>query len=313
MNQKNVALLLCSLALWICSLSAQPLNRKPIRVFGHARNIATSTDPLAVDTAAPNLVEGRELFAPQGVALDTSANPPVLYVSDTANNRVLGWRNSTGFEVGAPADLVIGQRDRFTTIPQGPGTPFSTGITAPTGLAVDRDGSLFVVDSGNNRILRYPRPFEQPSDAVNPQNVIGQATMASNVANSPVISERTLAFRLGNAAPLRAGLTFDAGGNLWVTDPGNNRILRFPAGSLAQNQPAADLVLGQQGFTGRTGVAATNRQEKAGVNQPSGVAVDPSGRVFVTDFNNRALVYEPPFTNGKPAARIMGIPTQVQG
>jgi uncharacterized protein (TIGR03437 family) len=280
-------------------------------VFGHARNIATSSNPLAIDTNAPNLVEGRELFAPQGIALDTSANPPILYVSDTGNNRVLAWRNSTGFEVGAPADLVIGQRDRFSTLPLGPATPFSTGLTAPTGLLVDRSGNLFVVDSGNNRVLRYPPPFGQPADAVNPATVIGQPRFDSNTANIDGISEKTLAFRLGNSAPLRVGISFDNDGNLWVTDPGNQRILRYPAASLAQNQPAADLVLGQQSFVGRTGT--TDRLDKQLVNQPSAVTVDQGGRLFVTDLNNRVLVFEPPFTNGKPAARIMGIHTQVQG
>src|SRR5688500_16204034 len=94
---KIPAFLVCSLIFWACGLSAQPLNRKPLKIFGHARNIATSTDPQAIDTNAPNLVEGREFFAPQSVALDTSVTPPILYVSDTRNNRIMAWRNSTAF------------------------------------------------------------------------------------------------------------------------------------------------------------------------------------------------------------------------
>src|SRR5579884_1455495 len=112
---------------------------------------------------APNLVEGREFFSPQAMAVDTSTNPPILYVADTGNNRVLAWKNATGFQKGDFADLVIGQRDLYSTSAQGPGTPLSTGLAQPSGLAVDKNGNLYVADSANNRIVRYPKPFQQTS------------------------------------------------------------------------------------------------------------------------------------------------------
>ena len=72
-------------ALLAASAFAQfPLNPTPARVVGHRQLLLT--------TANPNLVEGRELYGPQGVAVDTSATPPVLYVSDTGNHRVLAWK-----------------------------------------------------------------------------------------------------------------------------------------------------------------------------------------------------------------------------
>ena len=48
-------------------------------------------------TINPNWVEGREFFEPQGLALDTSTTPPAIYVADTLNNRVMAWKNATGF------------------------------------------------------------------------------------------------------------------------------------------------------------------------------------------------------------------------
>src|SRR5450432_3265854 len=74
----------------------------------------------AVSTANPNLVEGRELFGPQSLAIDSSVSPAALYVSDTGNNRVLGWKNATSFTNGKPADLVVGQRNFDSTLPGGP-------------------------------------------------------------------------------------------------------------------------------------------------------------------------------------------------
>ncbi len=90
------------------------LNPTPARVLGHPQ--------LALRTANPNLVEGRELYSPQGLAIDRTANPPHLYVVDAGNNRVLGWRDATQFSNGAMADVVIGQKDKFTTFAQGPGS-----------------------------------------------------------------------------------------------------------------------------------------------------------------------------------------------
>jgi hypothetical protein len=43
----------------------------PARVVGHASLTPTS--------ASPNLVEGRELYSPQGAALDFSTSPPALW------------------------------------------------------------------------------------------------------------------------------------------------------------------------------------------------------------------------------------------
>ena len=61
----------------------------------------------------PNLVEGRELNRPLGVGIDATRR--ILWVADTGNNRVLGWRNSSVFESGARADFVLGQRDLLST------------------------------------------------------------------------------------------------------------------------------------------------------------------------------------------------------
>ena len=90
------------------------LNPTPTRVLGQ-----TST---TISSIAPNLVEGRELFAPLAVALDTSTSSPGIYIADTSNNRVLGWRNGTSFTNGQKADIVIGQNDFVTTFAKGPGT-----------------------------------------------------------------------------------------------------------------------------------------------------------------------------------------------
>jgi uncharacterized protein (TIGR03437 family) len=287
-----------------------PINPAPARILGHAR--------LELTTASPNLVEGRELNAPHGVALDTSVSPPIIYVADTGNNRVLAWRDAASFSNGVKADLVIGQRDFFSTLSLGPGTNLLSGLSRPTDLAVDREGNLYVADSGNNRVVRYRRPFQQQAEIVLADFVIGQPGLGSRTANAGGLSSRSLNFHTGQS-PLKVGLAFDAAGNLWVTDAGNHRVLRFPAGSLSANspnQPDADLVIGQANFSSATplalSTAAQVRLDKGGMREPAGVAVDEGGRVYVVDGLNRVLVFRPPFSNGMQAARLVGFVPQTQ-
>jgi uncharacterized protein (TIGR03437 family) len=270
---------------------------------------------------APNLVEGREFRFPQAIALDTSAAPPILYVADTGNNRVLAWKNALAFTAGAPfADKVIGQRDLITTSAQGPGF-LSTGLSSPVALAVDKSGNLYVADGGNNRILRYPAPFSQTGDLLTEDLIIGQKDLNGRNPNEGLSAptEKTLAFS-SNAGVSTAGLAFDAAGNLWVTDPVNNRVLRYPVSALgtgAKNEPAADLVLGQNDFVTGTLPTLTTQPScgtlatggicgKNYVDQPAGLAFDQKGRLFVADLLNRVVVFTPPLQTGQLISRIMG-------
>ena len=66
------------------------LNPRPSRELGHAAEAFNPLNPFP-SSVNPNLVEGRELFAPSGIAMDTGVSPPIVYVSDSGNNRVLGW------------------------------------------------------------------------------------------------------------------------------------------------------------------------------------------------------------------------------
>ena len=260
---------------------------------------------------APNLVEGREFNTPQGVTVDTSSSPPILYVADTGNNRVLAWRNPAAVGKGDHADKVIGQRDFFTTAAKGPvqGSDLITGLNIPVAVVVDKSGNLYVADGGNNRILRYPAPFAQTTDLLAVDLIIGQLNINGRTANQGLAAptEKTLALSNGSAAS-RTGMVFDAQGNLWVSDPLNNRVLRFPASALTpgQNGPAADIVLGQNDFASRALPANTLQTSKNVVASPSGLAFDPQGRLYVADNFNRVLVFTTLLT-GASANRIMGL------
>jgi len=260
---------------------------------------------------APNLVEGREFNNPQALALDASVTPPILYVADFGNNRVLAWKNASAFTKGDFADKVIGQRDFLSTAAEGPAADLTTGVSNPVAIAVDASGNLYVADAGNNRVLRYPAPFAQTADLLTVDLVIGQPNLSSRSENAGLMvpTANTLALESGGSI-FRAGIAFDAEGNLWVSDPGNNRVLRFPVAELgagAVNQPSADLVLGQNDFSSNSLPANPTRSSKNYLSQPAGLALDPGGRLFVADSANRVVVYTPPFATGESIARIMGV------
>ena len=287
------------------ALAQVTYNTVPTRILGQA-----IIQQQQLTATAPNLAEGREFYFPQSVAVDNSVSPAILYVADTDNNRVLAWKSVNGFGDGSTANLVIGQTNFYSTQAQGPGHSSSVGLSAPTAVAVDSTGNLYVTDAGNNRILRFPKPFTQPAGVVQPDLVIGQVSLNANNANQGLSAptSSTLATANGNSA-FQAGLAFDSAGDLWASDPGNNRVLRYPQSVLTAGNfgPAATLVLGQSNFGTNTLPSNPTVTEKSFTYQPAGIALDPQGRLYVADGANRVLVWAAPAADGQLADRIMGV------
>ncbi len=241
---------------------------------------------------------GRDQIKPSSVnyayemAIDYSQTPFALYISDTGNNRVLVWKDSVHFQNGDPADLVIGQPGLQTGAAnvdtQGSTTnPSATSLYAPAGVAVASDGTLYVADLGNNRVLRYPRPVSQ-SGRITPDAVIGQATFTSSL--SSLVSASSL------KAP--AGLAIGPTGDLFIADSGNNRVLEYSPG--AGNGAAALRVYGQPNMSGSAALSQVSAQT---LSNPQGIALDQGSNLYVADTGaNRVLIF--PNTQNAPAAGI---------
>lgn len=282
------------------------INDFPSREFGQAKLL---NPPVS---GAPNLTEGRELNAPTGMTFSSSG---AMYVADTSNNRVLAWRSAPTSK-GAQADVVIGQRDFYSTFQQGPGGQgrnLSSGLALPESVAVDRSGNVYVLDGANSRILRYPNPFTQTNTPLLVDLVIGQKTQSSgNTPNEGNVapSSKTVAFVSGNVV-LPAGIALDAQGNLWVTDAVNNRVLRYPVSQLAAGtvEPAADIVLGQPDFVTNTVANCGNicQTTTTVLLQPQSLAFDGAGALYVADGFARVLYYPNP-SAGLPATKVLGVP-----
>jgi sugar lactone lactonase YvrE len=202
------------------------------------------------------------LSAPIGISFDSAGN---LWVADRANNRVLEY--ATPITTGEAATVVIGQ-GTFTT---GTADTTATTLNSPTGVSLDSAGNLWVVDDGNNRVLKYTAPITTGEAAT---VVIGQGTFTTGTADT---TSATLTFPRTSA--------FDSAGNLWVADDGNSRVLKYATPITTGER--ATLVIGHGTFTqNAAGTTATT------LNLPFGISLDSAGSLWVADAgNNRVLKY----------------------
>jgi uncharacterized protein (TIGR03437 family) len=278
-----------------------------VLVFPNAGQSTSATEVLGqrgFPYNSVNYIEGKEfLFGPNifstsggfaafwdaGMAVDTTSNPPHLYVSDPGNNRVLGFADARKAGPGVAADLVIGQSDLFTAVCNYGGVrvqtpaagqlsqqPTQSSLCYPTGLAIDSSGNLYVADSLNGRVVRFPVPFQNcPGSAcagIQADLVLGQSGFTGLKNPSP--SQSVMSFPYG--------LVFDSTNGLLVSDRNANRVLLFSKDNLA-NGAAAIKVIGQLDF---------NSTGPSTLNQPYHIAEDSNSRVYVADnLNGRVLIF----------------------
>jgi sugar lactone lactonase YvrE len=240
-----------------------------------------------------NLIDAAGMLSPEAVTVDTSVTPNRLYVSDTGNSRVLGYKDVSTFATGGAADLVIGQPDFLSGACNQGSTVAATAssLCLPIGLEVDAGGNLYVADAENSRVLEFNTPFAGcssfPCVGGAADEVFGQAgSFTTTACDGGSISADTLCFPVGVA--------LDPNGNLYVVDEADNRALEY---SSPLTNTTANLVFGQNGsFNSNTcnpgGISASS------LCAPSAVAVDSTGKLYISDAeNNRVLEFNTPLTN----------------
>ena len=108
-----------------------------------------------------------------------------------------------------------------------------------------------MVDYNNNRVKRWSSltSYLANEDA---EAVLGQDDFTGSSANKGGTTSAS-----GLASP--RSLAMDSKGNLYVSDNGNYRVLRFDNAANKANGAAADGVIGQTSFTGNTGATERGR------------------------------------------------------
>ena len=255
-----------------------------------------------------NFIDALGFSSPGSVAIDESVTPNRLYVADTDNNRVLGYRDIATLVSGSPADLVIGQPDFLSSdCNQDELSASASTLCGPAGIGVDGSGNLYVADESNDRLLEYNNPFAAcggfPCVGGAANKVFGQG---GSFTSSECDSDNSGANPSAIVLCTPFGVALDSVGNLYVGDEGNNRVLEYdkplaPGGGTpgtpgSAGDVTADLVFGQDGsFTSSTtnngGVSANS------LDSPAGVGLDSSSNLYVSDEgNSRVLEYNTPLT-----------------
>ena len=252
------------------------------------------------DGQAASYVIGQTGFGLNGSALTSTgltasfavAEDPAtgkVFVSDYGNNRVLRYPSIAAMTNGAAAEAVLGQPDFTTSPPIAYGLPATaTAFWQPNGLAVDGAGNLWVVDNGNSRVLRFANAATIASGAA-ASGVLGWPNLVSNrVSNNGDIEPATAASMYYPTAVFCKGTT------LWVSDWGNNRILRFDNAASKANGANADAYFSAN----QEADVATDPDDVWG---PEQIYVDGSDNLWeVESFNNRVMMFPNASTGGNP-------------
>ncbi len=245
------------------------------------------------------------LNLPFVVAVDPTGN---LYISDFGNNRI------RKVSIGMITTVAGNGTSGFSG---DGGSAASAQLHAPSGMAFDSTGNLYVADYQNNRVRVISTGAINTAAGNGTAGFSGDSGPAGNaqlnqpsaVALSPVgdiyiadtgnnrirkVSSGTITTVAGNgtagfagdsgpAASAQinspAGVAFDSLGNLYIADSGNSRVRKISNGTITTVAGS-----GTPGFSG-DGASATVGQ----LHNPSGIAVDSTGNLYIADSGNNRI------------------------
>jgi uncharacterized protein (TIGR03437 family) len=230
---------------WVLLLSAAPLCGQ-----GIVTTVAGSQWVFRGDGGPAN---SAPLGPIKGVAVDSAGD---FFVTDSGNNIVV--------KVSPAGVLTIVAGNGIPGFSGDGGPATSASLSAPTGVALDTAGNLYIADGGNDRVRKVTVGGTITTVAGN--GVRGYSKDGGAATSASLYSPNDVAV--------------DGAGTLYIVDTFNHRIRKVdPAGTIttvAGNGTAR--------FSGDGGPATT-----AALNKPSGVAAGAAGNIYIADTDNNRV------------------------
>ena len=193
-----------------------------------------------------------QLYLPGGVAVDSNNN---LYIADTGHSLIR--------EVTTDGNINSIAGDGYPGY-RGDSQPAISGeINKPQDVAVDSKGQVYIADTGNSAVR-----IVYTTGVMN--------TFAGNYGIG-YTGDGGIAYKASLTSP--SSVAVDKTGNVYLTEPYDGTIRQVNTNGIINTIVGLDV----QGFSGDGATAS-----KALLNTPMGVAVDPSGNLYIADtLNNR--------------------------
>jgi sugar lactone lactonase YvrE len=181
-----------------------------------------------------------QIALPGDVSVDTSGN---IYIADTDNLRIR--KVTTG---GIITTIAGNGTQGFSSS----GAATSAQFAVPSSIAADGSGNVYVLDTGNNRIVK-----------------VSTGVVSVVFGGGGVIGDGGAA--IGAQLGYPTGIATDSSGNLYVADQINQKVRKISSGIITT-------IAGGGTSLGDGGVPTS-----AQLLQPEAVAVDGSGNVYIAD------------------------------
>ncbi|HUD39916.1 MAG TPA: RHS repeat-associated core domain-containing protein [Streptosporangiaceae bacterium] len=238
---------------------------------GNGKTLATVGD------GGPAVSSG--LASPRGIASDAHGD---IFIADTSNNRVQEIADYSHTQFG----IAMTAGDIYTVAGSAAGTGGDGGngglatsalLSGPEGIAVDSSGDLYIADTNNHQIR------EVSASTGDISAIAGNGTSGDSGNGGSATSAEL---------NVPAAVAVDATGDIFIADPGNDEVQEVSATGGTHygiSMTIGDIykIDGTPGTSGDSGDGgpATSAQ----LYQPSGVAVDAAGDIYISDTGNNRI------------------------